>query len=114
MVRRRGTGAVIGAPALPARCGMGLPGTVTLTLTAPPGGRLGVSSFQVAPGRQGTVSVPLWAAGKSRLRSHGRLPLEVKVRPRWHTPGGLGGSNWRYVALRLPQHLSARRHRLSD
>ena len=46
-----------------------------------PGGRLGVSGFEVAPRRQATVTVPLSAAGERRLRSHGRLPLKIAARP---------------------------------
>ncbi len=104
MVRRRGTSAVMVRLRCPPGAAWDCRGTVTLALTASyPRDRVGVGSFEVAPGQQTTVAVPLWAAGQRRLKSDRRLPLEIKVRPRWHSPGGLGGSVVHYVVLRLPR-----------
>lgn len=67
---------------------------------AHPERRVGVRRVLVAAGRQTEVIVPLWAAGRRRLRAEGRLSLRVRL-----VPGttGIAGEVSQYVTLRVPR-----------
>ncbi|HEY7360690.1 MAG TPA: NHL repeat-containing protein, partial [Streptosporangiaceae bacterium] len=79
------------AVGVPVRCPSGAARECrgTLTLLDLRGRRLGVRRFRVAPARRAEVVVPLWAAGRRRLRAQGSLQVQVVLVPSAHSTAGM-------------------------